>query len=86
MTARQRLIVRIALALAAALGLLIGPAWLSIGAAVVSSLFFRAWEMLPIGLLADFLWLPARSPIPLYTLGAIAIVWALEPLRREFLR
>jgi hypothetical protein len=49
------------------------------------SLRYRSVEVLLLGLLVDFLWLPDGSAFPLFTLLGIALVWGLEPLRREFL-
>jgi hypothetical protein len=47
---------------------------------------FRAWEVLAVGALVDLLWLPAGlTPLPLFTLAALILVWGLEPLRNEFL-
>ncbi len=63
------------------------PPWVPLVFIILLALRFRAWEGLFIGLLVDFLWLPEvslRHP-PFYTLAAILIVWALEPLRKEFL-
>jgi hypothetical protein len=45
---------------------------------------WRAWEALFLGLFIDLLWLPAGH-IPYFTIGAILIVWIMEPIRREFL-
>lgn len=51
-------------------------------------------EVLLIGLLVDFLWLPsgpivpwadAFTGLPLFLIAAFILAWGLEPLRREFL-
>jgi hypothetical protein len=52
------------------------------------ALRFRAWEAIVLGVFMDLLWLPPDSifhGIPLFTIGAIVVVWAFEPLRSEFL-
>lgn len=78
---------RAVLLLMGLIGALFGPWWLPVIAIVILSLRFRSWEALVIGLVADFVWLPAGlvAHPPLYTLGAIVLVWALEPLRRRLL-
>jgi hypothetical protein len=56
--------------------------------ALILCVRYRAWEVLFIGLLMDYLWLPSGSTfsmIPLATLIAIALVWLFEPLRTQFL-
>ncbi len=73
------------------LGVFLFSPWVPLAAIVISSFFFRAWEAIAIGLLMDLMYLPPlsiHSPIhnlPLFTVSAIAIVWLLEPLRREML-
>ena len=54
--------------------------------ALLLSILFPAWEVILIGMLLDFTWLPV-SPLhlPTATLVAIAMVWIFEPLRNEFL-
>ncbi len=55
---------------------------------VLLSLRFRAWEAIALGVFMDLLWLPpggAWHGLPLFTIFAIVIVWALEPIRSEFL-
>ena len=59
------------------------PWWVAAFAVVFLSIFWRAGEALFIGLLLDFAWATPGSP-PLFTLGAIALVWILEPVRKEF--
>lgn len=69
-------------------GVLLGPWWLPIAAGIMLSLRWRAWEVLFLGLGMDLLWLPGASlfaHVPLYTLGALMLVWGLEPLRRRLL-
>jgi len=79
---------RIAIAALGFLGAIFFPPWIPVICIILLSLRFRAWEAIFIGLLVDLLW---RAPeagwqiVPFFTIGAIIIVWALEPLRREFL-
>ena len=76
--------IRVALSCLGLGGAVFGPAWLPIVPMVLLSMRFRAWEVIVLGLITDFLWLPGIRP-PLYLLAAIAIVWAFEPLRKELL-
>lgn len=79
---------RIILALIGVLAALTLPPWTALVAVVALAAKWRAWEAPLIGLLVDFMWLPAGAPwvfVPTYTLTALAIVWALEPLRARFL-
>lgn len=81
-------VVRAILAIMGILGALFGPYWIAPACILLLSLRFRAWEAPLIGLLTDFLWLPSVGylhPFPLVTVLALALVWAFEPLRREFL-
>lgn len=79
--------IRIGLAAVGVFGAIFLPPWIPLGAMTLLAIRFRAWEVLGIGLLIDFLWLPAGLlfPLPLFTLAGIIIVWGLEPLRAEFL-
>ena len=54
---------------------------------VLLAVRYRAPEVLALGLIMDLLWLPdtVLSTAPLFTLGALLLVWGLEPLRNEFL-
>lgn len=75
------------LGLAAVASAFFAPPWVPLALIVLVSLRFRAWEVPFIGLLMDLLWLPQVSlqHPPLYTILSLIVVWALEPLRREFL-
>lgn len=64
-------------------GLLFSPILPAVGILLLS-LRWRAFEALFLGVLMDLLYLPP-SHVPLFTLGAIATVWLLEPIRNEFL-
>ena len=80
--------VRIGLfALGVAGALFVSP-WVPAACILLSSLRFRAWEAVLLGVFTDLMWLPAGSLLinpPLFTMGSIIIVWMLEPLRSEFL-
>lgn len=60
------------------------PWWVTVIAIILLALFWRAGEVMLIGLLMDLLWSPLHS-MPWFTIGAIVAVWLLEPLRKEFL-
>ncbi len=80
-------LVRVILFLIGFLGLFISI-WLTLIAAIILVARYPAWEVLILGLLVDFFWLPPISPLvhlPLATSVAIIVVWAFEPLRNEFL-
>lgn len=66
------------------LGAIFVPMWVPIAAILIAAFFWRAWEAMLLGLFVDLLWLPAGH-VPLFTLGAILVVWLLEPIRSEFL-
>ena len=69
-------------------GTVLASPWVVLSAMALLALRFRAWEVLVIGVAMDFLWLPSDSlifPLPLFTLGALILVWGLEPLRNEIL-
>ena len=81
-------IARISIALVGIAGAFFAPWWLPAVCMVLLSLRWRAWEVPLLGLLIDFLWLPAGSPlihVPLFTLTGLAIVWLFEPMRSQFL-
>ncbi len=80
--------VRIFLDILGIVGALFAPPWVPAVCIILLALRYPAWEVLVIGLLMDFLWLPAGSliqPFPFFTVGALVLVWGLEPLRRQFL-
>ena len=79
---------RIALTLLGVWGAVLAPPWVPLIAMGLLALCFPSWEVLVIGMWMDFLWLPSVSlvyPLPLFTLGAVVLVWGLEPLRNEIL-
>jgi len=78
---------RVAIALLGCASVLFAPPWLTFLCMVILALRYRAWEVILIGMCADFIYLPAGFvyPLPLFTLVALALVWALDPLRNEFL-
>jgi hypothetical protein len=76
------------IALVGFLGAIFFTPWISALCIVVLAVRFRSWEAILLGLFVDLLWLPPDSVLhglPLFTLGAVLIVWAFEPLRSEFL-
>jgi hypothetical protein len=79
---------RLALALVGLVSVLFAPWWLPLACMVLLSLRYAAWEVPLIGVAMDLLWLPAGwlvHPFPLFTVGALLLVWGFEPLRRQFL-
>lgn len=75
---------RAALAFLGIFGAIFFPVWMPVAAIFILSALWRSWEALLIGLFLDFLWAPPHA-MPYFTLGAIAVVWAFEPLRARFL-
>ncbi|OGG61509.1 hypothetical protein A3C21_01870 [Candidatus Kaiserbacteria bacterium RIFCSPHIGHO2_02_FULL_59_21] len=77
---------RIGLFALGVLGAIFGPPVLPLIAMAVSAIRYPAWEILLLGLLVDFLWLPAFPvSLPLFTIASLALLWGLEPMRREFM-
>jgi hypothetical protein len=76
--------IRIFLSCLGLYAVLFGPSWLIVVPMLLLSMRFRAWEVIALGLLADFLWLPGLH-LPLFLIAGICIVWVFEPLRRELL-
>lgn len=71
------------------LSALVGVPWLTALCIIALALRYRAWEAILLGIFMDFLWLPMDVSLytfPYFTLGALFIVWAFEPLRMQFLR
>ncbi len=61
--------------------------WVGAIFALALSLRYRAWEVILFGLFLDVLWLPSGAlyGIPVATCVALVVVWAFEPLRRQFM-
>ena len=81
-------IVRIALVAACVICTLFFPWWTVLVIMILLAFHAVPWEVLIVGLMLDLLWLPSTSffhPLPLFTLFSIALVWVLEPLRRQLL-
>ena len=81
---------RIRLTLAAALfaSIVFAPPWLTAIIAIALCARWRAWEVIAAGIFMDLYWLPSSiglHSLPLATIIAIIIVFALEPLRRQLL-
>jgi hypothetical protein len=80
--------VRVIVAVVGFLSALFAPWWVPAICIVLLSLRFRAWEAIALGVFMDLLWFSTETSfhgLPLFTIGSIIIVWALEPLRIEFL-
>lgn len=68
---------------------LFAPPWMPMICAGALALRWRAWEVLPLGMLIDMLYLPAGQfflgiPFPA-TLAALVLLWGFEPLRRQLM-
>jgi len=77
-------IIRITIAIMGFLAAVVLNAWIPGIAIVALAFLWRAWEALLLGLFVDLLWLPSGN-IPFFTIGAILIVWVMEPIRKQFL-
>lgn len=70
------------------LGIVFWSPWLVFAVMALLAIRFRAWEILVIGVAMDFVWLPSGfhlMPLPLFTLGALLLLWGLESFRNEIL-
>ena len=76
--------VRLTLAAAGAFGGIIVSPWAAALAIVLLALLWPSWEAIVLGLCMDLFWLPPGH-VPYFTLGAIAVVWLFQPIRKEFL-
>jgi hypothetical protein len=78
--------IRLALAVLAFVSVLFAPLWVTAVLGVVLAVLFEAWEVIVLGLIADFLYLPPGGffhiPMPM-TLLAIVFVWAMVPIRKR---
>ncbi len=79
--------IRIFLAIGGLASVLFAPWWVPLLCMLILSLRYPAWEVLAIGLLMDFMWLPGGVgfSIPLFTILVICIVWMFGPLRNQLL-
>lgn len=83
--------VRVGIAIVGFFGAIAFSPFVPLIAMITLSLRFRAWEVVAIGALVDFLWFtPFGSDgfflsIPLFTLIGVGLVSLLEPLRSELL-
>lgn len=75
---------RIVLAVIGFLAAILFNPWVAALAIIALAFLWRAWEALFLGLCIDLLWAPVGH-VPIFTIGAILIVWVLEPIRKEFL-
>lgn len=76
--------VRILIALLGILAAVFGQPWLTFAIMLVLCVLFRSWEAVLLGAIVDFMWLPPGH-FPWFIISAVIFLWALEPLRREFL-
>lgn len=78
--------VRIIAGLVALIAALSGHAGLLLVGIVIDATL-SAWEIVFIALIFDLLWAPPIGihALPWYTIVSLALLWAIEPLRREFL-
>jgi len=70
------------------LGAIFFPPWVPLLSMGLLAVRFRAWEVIVLGMLVDFLYVPAGTlseALPLFTIAGLVLVWGLEPLRNEFL-
>lgn len=79
--------IRAVLAIAGFLGAIFAPPWVTILCMGLLAFRYPAWEVLFIGILTDFLWMPPGflHPLPIFTVAGLILVWGLEPMRKEFL-
>ncbi|RJQ35461.1 hypothetical protein C4568_00950 [Candidatus Parcubacteria bacterium] len=78
------LVLRITIAVMGFLAAIVLNPWVPAIAIIALAFLFRAWEALLLGLFIDLVWSPV-SYLPVFTIGAIIIVWVFEPIRKEFL-
>lgn len=79
---------RIVIAVIGFLGAIFMPWYVPAICIVLLAIRWRAWEAIVLGAFTDLLWLSPDTGwhgLPLFTIGAIVIVWLCEPLRGEFL-
>lgn len=79
---------RVFISIVGFLSALFGVPWLTALCILMLAVRYPAWEVIVLGLCVDFLWLPSASAfaVPYFTIGSLALVWLLEPLRMQFLR
>ncbi len=86
MLLQKAISVRACVGLAGVASALIAPWWVPALCMLFLALRYPAWEVLFIGILVDLIWLPGTDfSMPLFTIGAITIVWLFAPLRDQFL-
>jgi hypothetical protein len=82
---RNSLVVRTVLTCAGLVGGLAVSPYAAAVAMVILALCWQAYEVLALGLVLDMFWLPPGH-IPLFTMGAVALLWLFEPLRKRLFR
>ena len=86
MFTKTTILIRVLLTFFGVWGIMFGYPWMVLASMTFLALRFRAWEVLALGASMDLLWLPEKflyDPLPLFTLGALLLLWGLEPLRKE---
>ncbi|RJR13659.1 hypothetical protein C4585_01630 [Candidatus Parcubacteria bacterium] len=81
-------ILRILGAVVGLVGVFIGSPWIVAIIMILLAVRFRAWEILVVGVMMDFIWLPADLSVghlPFFTIGALLLLWGLESFRKEIL-
>ena len=79
-------LVRPSLVIIGILGAIFAPPWVPLICMVLLAFRYMAWEVLIMGMMVDFLWLPLGSHmLPLFTVAGLILAWGIQPLRKEFL-
>lgn len=83
----MRRLLRGVLGLSALLAAVFGWAGVLLALIIIDTVALSAWEAALVGLFFDLVWQPTFGIHggPWYTCIALALLWASEPLRREFL-
>lgn len=78
---------RVLIGCVASYAAIFGFAGLLLVLVIADAVLFSAWEAALIGLFFDLIWQPTFGVFaaPWYTIIALALLWASEPVRREFL-
>lgn len=64
------------------------PPYIAALCIVILAARWSSWEAVVLGFFIDMLWLPPGGPfhgLPLFTIGAIILAWAFEPIRTQLL-
>jgi hypothetical protein len=83
--------IRVLLGVIMFMSVVFAPWWVPALVALGLTLRFRAWEVILAGMFMDLYWMPSYvsftsfDSIPLATIVAIALVFGLEPVRKQLL-